>query len=94
MSAENDDQPLPEEMGQPSTAEQEAVHGVIDALRAEERDAQLDAAKRHLAVERDRLLHFLDRSREIPAPLKSALSVPRSIRLPHDRRIRFRSRSR
>ena len=62
MSVENDDQPLPEEMGQPSTAEQDAVHGVIDALRAEA-DLQKDRALRALA-EVENVRKRLERERD------------------------------
>jgi molecular chaperone GrpE len=62
MSAENDDQPLPEEMGQPSTAEQDAVHGVIDALRTEA-DLQKDRALRALA-EVENVRKRLERERD------------------------------
>jgi molecular chaperone GrpE len=62
MSAENNDQPLPEEMDQPSTAEQDAVHGVIDALRAEA-DLQKDRALRALA-EVENVRKRLERERD------------------------------
>jgi molecular chaperone GrpE len=62
MSAENDDRPLPEEMDQPSTAEQDAVHGVIDALRAEA-DLQKDRALRALA-EVENVRKRLERERD------------------------------
>ena len=62
MSAENDDQPLPEEMDQPSQAEQDAVHGVIDALRAEA-DLQKDRALRAL-TEVENVRKRLERERD------------------------------
>jgi molecular chaperone GrpE len=62
MSAENDDQPLPEEMGQPSADEQDAVHGLIDALRAEA-DQQKDRALRALA-EVENVRKRLERERD------------------------------
>ena len=62
MSAENDDQPLPEEMGQPSAAEQDAVHGVIDALRADA-EAQKDRALRAMA-EVENVRKRLERERD------------------------------
>jgi molecular chaperone GrpE len=62
MSPENDNQPLPEEMGQPSTAEQEAVHGVIDALRADA-EAHKDRALRALA-EVENVRKRLERERD------------------------------
>ena len=62
MSAENDNQPLPEEMGQESTAEQDAIHGVINALRAEA-EAQKDRALRALA-EVENVRKRLERERD------------------------------
>lgn len=61
MSAEKDNQPLPEEFG-PSAAEQEAVHGVIDALRADA-EAQKDRALRALA-EVENVRKRLERERD------------------------------
>jgi molecular chaperone GrpE len=62
MSAENDDQPLPEELDQPSPSEQDAVHGLIDALRAEA-DVQKDRALRALA-EVENVRKRLERERD------------------------------
>jgi molecular chaperone GrpE len=62
MSAENDNQPLPEETGQESASEQDAVHGVIDALRAEA-DTQKDRALRAMA-EVENVRKRLERERD------------------------------
>ena len=62
MSAENDDQPLPEEMGESGPNEQEAVHGLIEALRAEA-DVQKDRALRALA-EVENVRKRLERERD------------------------------
>ena len=62
MSAENDDQPLPEELDQPGASEQDAVHGLIDALRAEA-DVQKDRALRALA-EVENVRKRLERERD------------------------------
>ncbi len=62
MSAENDNDPLPEEMGQGDTAEQDQVHGLINALRAEA-DAQKDRALRALA-EVENVRKRLERERD------------------------------
>ncbi|HEY4266016.1 MAG TPA: nucleotide exchange factor GrpE [Micropepsaceae bacterium] len=62
MSAENDNQPLPEDIGQETLSEQEAVHGVINALRVEA-DAQKDRALRALA-EVENVRKRLERERD------------------------------
>jgi molecular chaperone GrpE len=62
MSAENDNQPLPEETGQEATSEQDAVHGVINALRGEA-DTQKDRALRAMA-EVENVRKRLERERD------------------------------
>ncbi|HEX3484715.1 MAG TPA: nucleotide exchange factor GrpE, partial [Micropepsaceae bacterium] len=62
MSAENDNQPLPEETAQPGADEQEAVHGLINALRADA-EAHKDRALRALA-EVENVRKRLERERD------------------------------
>jgi molecular chaperone GrpE len=62
MSAENDNQPLPEDLDPENLSEQEAVHGVINALRVEA-DAQKDRALRALA-EVENVRKRLERERD------------------------------
>jgi molecular chaperone GrpE len=62
MSAENDNQPLPEEIAPEDLSEQDAIHGLIDALRADA-DAQKDRALRALA-EVENVRKRLERERD------------------------------
>ena len=62
MSADNDNDPLPEELGQGNTAEQDQIHGLINALRADA-DAQKDRALRALA-EVENVRKRLERERD------------------------------
>src|SRR5438045_9748336 len=62
MTADNDNQPLPEELDQASNAGEDDVRRVIDALRAEA-DAQKDRALRALA-EVENVRKRLERERD------------------------------